>query len=77
MKAKLSVKLSNPSININATNERTLKLNVNSLNGSGTMDYTKMDNKPQIESVELVGNNSFADLGLEKITNTDLFNILK
>lgn len=33
-------------------------------------------NKPQIESVTLTGNKSFADLGLEAITNIELAQIL-
>jgi len=34
--------------------------------GSGTTDYTALSNKPQIESVSLVGNKTAADLGLQK-----------
>lgn len=32
---------------------------------SGTLDYTELSNKPQINSVTLTGNKSAADLGLE------------
>lgn len=31
---------------------------------SGTTDYTELTNKPQINSVELIGNKSLADLGI-------------
>lgn len=42
----------------------------------GTNDYEILINKPQIESVELVGNKTFSDLGLESITNSDLMDLL-
>lgn len=35
--------------------------------GGGTSDYTDLDNKPAINSVTLVGNKTFADLGLADI----------
>ena len=38
--------------------------------GGGTDDYEELDNKPQINSVELIGNKSSSDLGLQPlITN--------
>ena len=33
--------------------------------GGGTTDYTNLSNKPQINSVELTGNKSLADLGIQ------------
>jgi len=39
-------------------------------------DYEKLKNKPQIETVELVGNKSFEDLGLQPIENTELMELL-
>ena len=39
-------------------------------------DYEKMHNKPKINGVELVGNQSFDDLGMAELTALDVFNIL-
>lgn len=44
--------------------------------GSGTSNYNKLINKPSIEHVELVGNKSFSELGLSKMTADDLLRIL-
>lgn len=38
----------------------------------GSKNYNELYNKPQIEDVELVGNKSFVDLGLNRLTNNDL-----
>lgn len=43
--------------------------------GAGTSDYERLRNKPQIESVELIGN-KFEELGLEPITSDELIDIL-
>lgn len=42
----------------------------------GTKDYEELENKPQIESVELIGNKTFEDLGLESLNNEDLMHLL-
>lgn len=39
-------------------------------------DYEFLYNKPQIETVELVGNKTFEDLGLERISNSDILDIV-
>lgn len=39
-------------------------------------DYEKLTNKPSIETVELIGNKSFKDLGLEALSNSDLMELL-
>lgn len=44
--------------------------------GAGTSDYERLRNKPQIEFVELIGNKSFEELGLEPITSDELIDIL-
>ena len=44
---------------------------------SSTDEYPALNNKPQIESVELVGNKSFKDLGLSQITNMQIEQIIK
>lgn len=39
-------------------------------------DYDKLANKPQIESVTLQGNKSLEDIGILKITNAELAELL-
>ena len=46
------------------------------ISGAGTSDCERLRNKPQIESVELIGNKSFEELGLEPITSDELIDIL-
>lgn len=43
---------------------------------SGTTDYERLRNKPSIESVTLIGNKDFPDLGLDAISTDDLLDIL-
>lgn len=46
-------------------------------NGQGNYrDYNYLINKPQIESVELIGDKSFEQLGLSEIDTSDILNIL-
>lgn len=42
----------------------------------GTYDYNELYNKPQIESVELIGNKTFEDLGLDDMSNIEIYNIV-
>ena len=42
----------------------------------GANDYERLNNKPSIESVELIGDKTFEDLGLEAIDNTELMDLL-
>jgi len=42
---------------------------VNEIEFNNTSNYNLLQNKPQIESVELQGNKSFNDLGLSNISN--------
>lgn len=42
----------------------------------GVKDYELLDNKPSIESVTLIGNKDFVDLGLIAISADDLLDIL-
>lgn len=44
---------------------------VRSISGGGTTDYTELSNKPQINSVELSGNKSSSDLGLQDALSFD------
>ena len=45
-------------------------------NVSSSLDYERLRNKPQIESVELIGNKSFDELGLTPLDADDLIEIL-
>lgn len=40
-------------------------------------DYGELKNKPTIESIELIGNKSLKDFGIDKITNEEIENILE
>lgn len=42
------------------------------VSGGGTKDYNKLNNKPQINDVELIGNKSFEDLGADSLTNLEI-----
>lgn len=66
--------LSNIDGNINGLSN--IKGNMTYGLGYGTRDYNKLLNKPQIESVELVGNKTFSDLGLETLDAIDILSIL-
>lgn len=39
---------------------------------AGTTDYNDLENKPSIESVPLVGNSTFTQLGLQSLTNQEI-----
>lgn len=41
-----------------------------------TTDYNELTNKPQINDIELIGNKSFEDLDVWRMTNTDIQNII-
>lgn len=49
---------------------------VNRVQVNSTSNYELLTNKPQIESVELLGNKSFNDLGLSNISNKRLEQLL-
>lgn len=55
---------------------KLLKIQTGS-SGSTSNDYASLENKPQINSVELLGNKSFEDLGLISITNDEIANIFQ
>lgn len=42
----------------------------------GITDYELLTNKPQIESVTLIGNKTFEEIGLEELSGEDLISIL-
>ena len=43
---------------------------------SGTNDYEKLRNKPRIEGVELVGDLSFPQLNMSRLTNSEIEELL-
>lgn len=45
---------------------------VNTGDGSGTSNYTELTNKPKINGVELVGNKTSKELGLESYDDTEI-----
>lgn len=40
-------------------------------------DYLTLKNKPKIENIELEGNKNFEDLGLSKLSNLEIENLIK
>lgn len=44
--------------------------------GTTEKDYEKLDNKPQINGVELTSNKSFEDLGYHALTALEIFKLL-
>lgn len=50
--------------------------NLSVLPVGGTKNYEKLTNKPKIESVELIGDKSFEDLGVRDVTNMELQSML-
>lgn len=48
----------------------------NEIQVTNTSDYNLLKNKPQIESVDLIGNKSFNDLGLTNISNMRIEQII-
>ena len=43
---------------------------------TGTLNYEELNNKPKINDVELKGNKTFDNLGINTITNIELEEIL-
>lgn len=57
------------------TTDQKIKVDTNTkivTKGLGVNDYNLLINHPSIEEVELIGNRTFEDLGLERITNSEL-----
>lgn len=40
-------------------------------------DYNELSNKPQINTVELIGNKSLPEIGVDSISNSDIEDLLK
>lgn len=54
----------------------TMEMDPYSGSGMGSKDYDALYNKPRISGVELAGDKSFDELGMVKMTNTDIFNLI-
>lgn len=53
-----------------------MKMDPYSVGGMGSKDYETLYNKPRISGVELAGDKDFDELGMERMTNTDIFNLI-
>ena len=42
----------------------------------GTTNYNLLENRPSIQSIELIGNRTFEDLGIIPISQEEIVNIL-
>ncbi len=66
--------------NISTINGQSLLNGTDIVIDSGTKDYSELTNKPSINNVELTGNKSLSDLGIQEkgdyVTNSDLTNKL-
>ena len=54
-----------------------LTLNGVLINHIENKDYEELENKPKINSVELIGNRQLDEIGINKITNAEIFNLLE
>lgn len=54
-----------------------LTLNGVTINHIETKDYEKLENKPKLNSVELIGNRQLDEIGINKITNAEILNLLE
>ena len=55
--------------------QQRLEVNVDS-GGYTSLDYRTLANKPSINEVTLVGDKSLEDIGVDRITNQDIWNIV-
>lgn len=76
IKAKLSGNKITVSPKLSRSSIKTAAEIVNKTVVTNTSDYNALQNKPQIESVELIGDKSFSDLGLSNISNMRLEQLL-
>ena len=58
--------------------EKVITMEMDPYSGGGirTKDYDTLYNKPRISGVELAGDKSFDELGMERMTNADIFNLI-
>lgn len=63
-------------IKIQPTELPELTLNGVIINHIETKDYEELENKPKINSVELIGNRQLDEIGINKITNAEIIKLL-
>lgn len=68
----LKVEDTDGNIGIKRTSEFNYQLYKHQKSGEETTDYEELINKPQIEGVTLIGNKTFSDLTLDRITNSEI-----
>lgn len=56
---------------MSSLNTVSLHGTINMGGATGTSDYTELENKPKINSVELVGNKTTSDLGINEMPTSD------
>ena len=54
-----------------------LTLNGVLINHIENKDYEELENKPKLNSVELTGDRQLSEVGIEKIKNAEIFNLLE
>ena len=75
MAIKLAV-AENDAVTLGLDSGDNAALNVESTTVVSVNDYNDLRNKPRIEGVELIGDKSFEELNLQRLTNTELENML-
>ena len=75
MAIKLTV-AENDAVTLRLDSGDNAALNVGSTTVVSVNDYNVLRNKPRIEGVELIGDKSFEELNLQRLTNTELENML-
>lgn len=75
MAIKLAV-AENDAVTLGLDSGDNAALNVGSTTVVSVNDYNDLRNKPRIEGVELIGDKSFEKLNLQRLTNTELENML-
>ena len=75
MAIKLTV-AENDAVTLGLDSGDNAALNVGSTTVVSVNDYNVLRNKPSIEGVELIGDKSFEELNLQRLTNTELENML-
>ena len=53
-----------------------IEVNDENIVNIGTKDYKELENKPQIEGVELINNKTFKELGATSLSNMEIENLI-
>ena len=65
-----------PEVEVEVSSDDPIETETDLVIDDGVKDYNDLLNKPRIESVELVGDKSFDDLNLNKISNSEIEELL-